>query len=226
MKRMEEPDPHGREGWTRHLLGRGAALLATVLVVSALAGSRSGVRADEEASPALTVIAAEVRAISLRLESVRGELAVARAQAQRAEAILRYSGQYQIPGDLASAIYDIAVSEGIETDVAFRLVKVESDFRPEATSGRGAIGYTQILPSTAEFYERGLSEAQMRERDVNLRVGFRFLRDLLRRYDGDIELALLAYNRGPGRVEEILMQGGDPANGYARKVLTGTRFQK
>jgi len=226
MRLIEEPDPHGREGWTRHLMGRGAALLVTALIVSALAGSRSGVRADEEASPTLPVIAAEVRAISQRLETVRGELAVARAQAQRAEAILRYSGQYQVPGDLASGIYDIAVSEGIETDVAFRLVKVESNFRPEATSGRGAIGYTQILPSTAEFYERGLSVAQMRERDVNLRLGFRFLRDLLRRYDGDIELALLAYNRGPARVEEILMQGGDPANGYARKVLKGTRYQK
>ena len=226
MRLIEEPDPHGREGWTRRLMGRGAALLVTALIVGALAGSSSGVRADEEASPALTVIAAEVRAISRRLEAVRGELAVARAQAQRAEAILRYSGQYQVPGDLASGIYDIAVSEGIETDVAFRLVKVESNFRPEATSGRGAIGYTQILPSTAEFYERGLSVAQMRERDVNLRLGFRFLRDLLRRYDGDIELALLAYNRGPGRVEEILMQGGDPANGYARKVLMGTRYQK
>jgi len=226
MRLIEEPDPHGREGRTRRLMGRGAALLVTALIVSALAGSGSGVRADEEASPTLPVIAAEVRAISRRLETVLGELAVARAQAKRAEAILRYSGRYQVPGDLASAIYDIAVSEGIETDVAFRLVKVESNFRPEATSGRGAIGYTQILPSTAEFYERGLSVDQIRERDVNLRLGFRFLRDLLRRYDGDIELALLAYNRGPGRVEEILMQGGDPANGYARKVLEGTRYQK
>ena len=224
--RIEEPDPHGRTGWTRRLVGRGAALLVAALIVSGLAGSNSGVRADEEASPTLSLVAAEVRAISQRLEAIRGELAVARAQAQRAEAILRYSGQYQIPGDLAAAIYDIAISEGIETDVAFRLVKVESNFRPEAMSQRGAIGYTQILPRTAQFYERGLSVDQLRDRDVNLRVGFRFLRDLLRRYDGDIELALLAYNRGPGRVEEILMQGGDPANGYARKVLEGTRHQK
>jgi len=224
--RIEEPDPHGRTGWTRRLVGRGAALLVAALIVSGLAGSNSGVRADEEASPTLSLVAAEVRAISQRLEAIRGELAVARAQAQRAEAILRYSGQYQIPGDLAAAIYDIAISEGIETDVAFRLVKVESNFRPEAMSQRGAIGYTQILSRTAQFYERGLSVDQLRDRDVNLRVGFRFLRDLLRRYDGDIELALLAYNRGPGRVEEILMQGGDPANGYARKVLEGTRHQK
>ncbi|MDH4130753.1 MAG: transglycosylase SLT domain-containing protein [Gemmatimonadota bacterium] len=224
--RIEEPDPHGRAGWTRRLVGRGAAVLLVALIVSALAGSGTGVRADEEDSPALTVVAAEVRAISRRLEALRGELTVARAQARRAEAILRYSGQYQIPGDLAAAIYDIAVSEGIETDVAFRLVKVESNFRPDATSHRGAIGYTQILQGTAQFYERGLSVDQLRERDVNLRIGFRFLRDLMRRYDGDIELALLAYNRGPGRVEEILLQGGDPANGYARKVLEGTRHEK
>ena len=150
--RIEEPDPHGRAGWTRRLVGRGAAVLAAALIVSAMAGSSTGVSADEESSPTLPVVVAEVRAISQRLEAVRGELAVARAQAERAEAILRYSGQYQIPGDLAAAIYDIAVSEGIETDVAFRLVKVESNFEAGATSHRGAIGYTQVLPSAAQFW--------------------------------------------------------------------------
>lgn len=224
--KIEEPDPHGRTGWTRHLVGRGVALLGSAILVSALAGSNSGARADEEPAPAFGAVAAEVRSLSRRVDQLRSELAVARAQAARAEAILDYSTRYLITGDLAAAIYDIAVSEGIDTDVAFQLVKVESNFRPEATSHRGAIGYTQILQATAQFYEPGLSVEQMRERDVNLRVGFRFLRDLLRRYDGDLELALLAYNRGPARVDEILLQGGDPANGYARKVLTGTRHQR
>jgi soluble lytic murein transglycosylase-like protein len=141
----------------------------------------------------------------------------------RANTVFKYSEQYQIPADLTAAIYDIALSEGIDPDVGFRLVKIESEFKPKALSNMNAIGYTQIQPATARFYEPGLSADQLYDRDVNLRIGFRFLRDLTRRYGGDLELALVAYNRGPGRVEEILLNGGDPSNGYAEKVLTGTK---
>jgi soluble lytic murein transglycosylase-like protein len=221
---IEEPDPCGRARWTRRLLARGAALLVAVLLVSALAGSRSGIRAAEDPAPgSLTAVADEVRALSRSLETTRSELALARAQVERANAIIRYSQRYQIPADLASAIYDIALSEGIEPEIGFRLVKVESNFKPGALSNKGAIGFTQIQPATARFYEPGLSEKQLYEHDVNLRLGFRFLKDLLRRYDGDMELALVAYNRGPARVEQILLNGGDPSNGYAEKVLSGTR---
>lgn len=221
---IEEPDPHGRNTWTRRLLARGAALLGTVLLVSALAGSKSGARASDDAvPPSLSLVANEVQALTRRLETTRGELAIARAQVDRANLIFKYSEKYQIPADLASAIFDIAVSESIDTDIAFRLVKVESGFKPRALSNMGAIGYTQIQPGTARFYEPGLSTEQLYDRDVNLRIGFRFLRDLIRRYNGDLELALVAYNRGPGRVEEILLNGGDPSNGYAQKVLSGTK---
>lgn len=221
---IEEPDPHGRTRWTRRLLTRGAVLLFAVLLVSALAGS--GVRASNEAvPPSLGVVADEVRALTRRLETTRTELAMARAQVERANAILRHSEQFQIPGDLAAAIYDIALSEGIDPDIAFRLVKVESNFKAKALSNMQAIGYTQIQAPTARFYEPGLAESQLYQRDVNLRLGFRFLRDLMRRYDGDLELALVAYNRGPAKVEEILLNGGDPSNGYAQKVLSGTRHE-
>jgi soluble lytic murein transglycosylase-like protein len=221
---IEEPDPHGRTRWTRRLLTRGAALLFAVLLVSALAGS--GVRASNDAvPPSLGVVADEVRTLTRRLETTRTELAMARAQVERANAILRHSELFQIPGDLAAAIYDIALSEGIDPDIAFRLVKVESNFKSKALSNMNAIGYTQIQAATARFYEPGLAESQLYQRDVNLRLGFRFLRDLMRRYDGDLELALVAYNRGPARVEEILLNGGDPSNGYAQKVLSGTRHE-
>ena len=221
---IEEPDPTGRAGWTRRLLAKGAALLVATLIVSALAGSSARVRASNEpAAPTIGMVADEVRNLARRLETTKGELAMARAQVDRANNIIRYSSQYQVPADLAAAIYDIALSEGIDTDVAFRLVKVESQFKPKALSGKGAIGYAQVQLPTARFYEPGLSEEQLYQRDVNLRIGFRFLRDLLRRYDGDFQLALVAYTRGPGRVEEILLQGGDPSNGYAEAVLKGTR---
>jgi soluble lytic murein transglycosylase-like protein len=220
---VEEPDPHGRTRWTRRLLARGVVLLAAALIVSALAGSRSGARAAEDGTPSLGAIADEVRSLNRHLETTRGELALARALVERGNAIIRYSGMFEIPADLAAAIYDIALSEGIDTDVAFRLVRIESRFKARALSNKSAIGYTQIQPATARFYEPGLSTEQLYERDVNLRIGFRFLKDLIRRYDGDLEMALVAYNRGPGRVEEILLEGGDPSNGYAEAVLKGTK---
>jgi soluble lytic murein transglycosylase-like protein len=98
-------------------------------------------------------------------------------------------------------------------------VKVESNFTRTARSAAGAIGYTQVQLATARFFEPDVDETRLMDRDTNLRIGFRFLKSLMRQYDGDAALALVAYNRGPGRVNEILDAGGDPANGYAELVL-------
>jgi soluble lytic murein transglycosylase-like protein len=84
-----------------------------------------------------------------------------------------------------------------------------------------AIGFTQLRVATARFYDATITEEGLLDRDTNLRIGFRFLQDLLKQFDGDMKLALLAYNRGPGRVAEILAQGGDPRNGYDDAVLHG-----
>jgi soluble lytic murein transglycosylase-like protein len=81
------------------------------------------------------------------------------------------------------------------------------------------------LPSTARLYEPGLTTPQLYDRTTNLHLGFRYLRDLLERYDGHPEgrlrLALLAYNRGPARVEQLLDAGRDPQNGYSTTVMKG-----
>src|SRR5437016_5487864 len=92
-----------------------------------------------------------------------------------------------------------------------------------APSHVGAIGLTQVLPSTARLYEPGLTTQQLYDRDTNLRIGFRYLRDLLDRYPANMQLALLAYNRGPAKVEQLLGAGRDPANGYEAEVMKGFR---
>jgi soluble lytic murein transglycosylase-like protein len=133
--------------------------------------------------------------------------------------IVDYSARYRIPADLAQAIYEIALSEDLAPELAFRLVATESSFRRNALSEAGAIGYTQIVPSTAVWLDSRVAEADLYERDVNLRLGFRYLRLLVEQNEGDMRLALLAYNRGPGTVRTIVAQGGDPANGYATRIM-------
>jgi soluble lytic murein transglycosylase-like protein len=76
---------------------------------------------------------------------------------------------------------------------------------------------------TARVYQADVTEEQLYDRDTNLRIGFRFLKSLLKQYRYDYHLALLAYNRGPGRVDSIVADGGDPANGYSDAVLRNFR---
>ena len=148
-----------------------------------------------------------------------GETVLYRMHNEDLRQIVDFSARYGVPADLAQAIYSIAVSEDLDPEMAFRLVEAESSFRQNAVSEAGAVGYTQILPSTAQWLDPRVDEADLYERNVNLRFGFRYLRLLLEENAGDMRLALLAYNRGPGTVRAIVANGGDPANGYATRVM-------
>src|SRR3989441_7508555 len=167
---------------TRRLMLQGGFVLLGALVVSSVGGWARRATADDQPAPVTApALLGELRALSQSLEATRGELAVARLQLERANAIIDYSTHYDIAADLAAAIYDVALGEGVDPALAFRLVRVESGFNPKAKSKVGAIGYTQVLPSTARLYEPGLTTAQLYERGTNLRLGFRYLRDLLDR---------------------------------------------
>lgn len=166
---------------------------------------------------------AELAALHHELDATRTALQQVESRLTRLTAVARYSSLYDVPADLAGAIYDIAVSEGIHPSLGFQLVKVESGFKPDARSSRGAIGYTQLRIKTARSYDPTLTERTLTDRDTNLRIGFRFLKDLLGQFDEDLHMALVAYNRGPSRVVEMLARGEDPANGYAEAVLRGVK---
>jgi len=97
------------------------------------------------------------------------------------------------------------------------LVRQESTFRPAIRSRVGATGLGQIMPATGRWLApgigvRGYSDALLTVPEVNLRMASRYLSDLLRRYDGARDLALSAYNAGPGRAdrwERTLKRGRD-----------------
>lgn len=125
---------------------------------------------------------------------------------------------YRVSPELAQSITDAAVEQGIDLDIAFGLVRAESSFRNTATSPVGAVGLTQLMPSTARWVQPGVSRTALRDPQTNLKIGFKYLRYLLEKYDGNEDLALLAYNRGPGTVDRELKRGRDPNNGYASFV--------
>lgn len=126
---------------------------------------------------------------------------------------------YPVPDALAEQIVDAAEEHGIAPDVAFGLVATESGFKRTARSHVGAVGLAQLMPATARWLEPGTTRSDLEDPETNLRLGFRYLRDMIEKYEGDTELALTAYNRGPGTVDRVLRRGGDPDNGYAGKVL-------
>lgn len=119
--------------------------------------------------------------------------------------------RYDIAVPLASEIRKAAEREGLDPDLFFRLVEVESSFRPDVVSWAGAVGLAQVLPSTAQAM--GVERAELFIPRVNLRVGARYLARLIERY-GDVERALTAYHWGPGNVERGRFNGR-----YARQVL-------
>ena len=160
-----------------------------------------------------------VFAQSAQLAQLREQLAISERQGERLLTVQRFSTRHKLPADLATAIYDAAMAEGLRPELAFRLVKIESGFRRSAVSAAGAIGLTQLRPSTAQWVDPTVTRPMLFDTGTNLRIGFRYLSILLNQYAGNERLALLAYNRGPGRVAELLATGTNPANGYARRIL-------
>jgi len=100
------------------------------------------------------------------------------------------------------------------------IVEAESGFNPERVSPRGAIGLMQVLPSTAGGLGALGDDTDLLDPYVNLDVGSRYLGQLIEDFSGDLELAVAAYNAGPGAVERY---GGVPpypeTREYVRRVL-------
>jgi soluble lytic murein transglycosylase-like protein len=87
---------------------------------------------------------------------------------------------------------------GVDADLIHAIIKQESDGNPVALSGKGAKGIMQLIDSTASQY--GVQNPYNPEENID--AGVHYLADLLKRYDGDVEKALAAYNAGPEAVAE------------------------
>ncbi|MFZ0685033.1 MAG: lytic transglycosylase domain-containing protein [Terriglobales bacterium] len=100
------------------------------------------------------------------------------------------------PQEINAAIDEAAARHHVDPSLVRSVVKVESNFNPNAVSPKGAMGLMQLMPSTA----RSLNVANPFDPAQNVDAGVRHLRKLLDSYGGNVSLTLAAYNAGSGAV--------------------------
>ncbi|QSF43548.1 phage tail tape measure protein [Paenibacillus tianjinensis] len=126
------------------------------------------------------------------------------ANSQYSDLINKYASKYNVDPNLISAI-----------------IKTESGYNTNATSGAGAQGLMQLMPGTA----KGLGVKNSYDPEQNIAGGTKHFARLLKKYNGDVELALYAYNAGEGNVDKWLKNGKinnipfAETKAYAPKVL-------
>ena len=116
---------------------------------------------------------------------------------------------------VSSSIQDASQSTGLSANLLKAVATVESGLNPHAVSSAGAIGVMQLMPGTAA--DLGVNPNNVAQ---NVQGGAEYLKSLLGTFQGDVSLALAAYNAGPGAVEQF---GGIPpftqTQQYVKKVL-------
>lgn len=119
------------------------------------------------------------------------------------------------------AIAEAAQSYDIHPALIAAVIKAESNFNPTAKSHRGARGLMQIIPST----QRRLRLSDAFDPRQNIGAGTRYLKEMVDTFDGDIRMALAAYNAGPGAV---MRHDGIPpyreTRTYVKKVFAYYRY--
>ena len=107
--------------------------------------------------------------------------------------------RWALDGQIVDAVAEAAKEHSLDRDLVYAVIHAESRFNPNAVSLRGAKGLMQLMPSTA--LSLGVKNPYSIKENVS--AGSRYLSSLLDKYDGDIELALAAYNAGPANVSRF-----------------------
>ena len=119
------------------------------------------------------------------------------------------------PADMDAIIDKASATYGVDRDLIVSVIRAESDFDVNATSSKGAMGLMQLMPDTA----RGLGVTDAYDPEQNVMAGTRFLKSLLNRYNGDVRLALAAYNWGMGNLERSTGSLPEETRNYIARIM-------
>ena len=148
--------------------------------------------------------------------------AAAGTKAQRLVALMNQSKAFK---QVRGTLHQEATRHGVDVNLVKAITATESVFNPRAVSPAGAVGLMQIMPATARFL--GLRddgqqsvEEKLTDAATNARLGVRYLGQLLRQFNGRLDLAVAAYNAGPGAVRKrMAIPPYAETQGYVRTVL-------
>ena len=104
------------------------------------------------------------------------------------------------------------------------LIKQESSFGWDAVSGSGALGLMQLMPATAFETMPGVGRLELQKAEANMKVGTRYLKQLMNRFKGNIILSLAGYNAGPNAVDRWLKQ--IPADRSATEMVESIPYRE
>jgi hypothetical protein len=128
---------------------------------------------------------------------------------------------------LSALLVRLGEHYGYDPALIVAVIMTESSFDPRSRSHKGALGLMQILPTTGQSLAIETQRPWSGERTLfdpylNLSLGVRYLAKLQKRF-GTLDVALVAYNYGPSRVDEMLRRGESLPTEYTRRVLTRYR---
>jgi soluble lytic murein transglycosylase-like protein len=146
------------------------------------------------------------------------------AAALAGSVLILYISYRQEVANLREMVRQVAMEEGIDPLLALAVMHAESRGNPRAVSRARAIGLMQLRhPTASEMARRQLRESELFDPRLNAHLGCRYLYRLLRRYDGDLRLTLMAYNAGPGNLEKWQKLESDPEVILQRHAFAQTR---